>query len=135
MFLVITLNISVLVIGLVIYWSTHISIFFNEPHKIVRVSIDIAEKIQDYSPGDHRQEKEKKLKKNTPGWIGTSTRGTRNSTLLRNTTRQLSPDWIGASTRINTQNCRATAADQAKLPRQSMSSYLGSCRRNTILRQ
>ena len=42
----------------------------------MRVSIDIAEKIQDYSPGDHRQEKEKKLKKNTPGWIGTSTRGT-----------------------------------------------------------
>ena len=44
---------------------------------IVRVSIDIAEKYKTTVLGDHRQEKkEKKRKKDSPSWIGTSTRGT-----------------------------------------------------------
>ena len=51
--------------------------FLNELHKIVRVSIDIAEEYKTTVLGDHRQEKIKKIKKiDTPGWIGTSTRGT-----------------------------------------------------------
>ena len=33
--------------------------FLNEPHKIVRVSIDIAEEYKTTVLGDHRQEKKK----------------------------------------------------------------------------
>ena len=51
--------------------------FLNEPHKIVRVSIDIAEEYKITILGDHRQKKKKKQNNiDTPGWIGTSTRGT-----------------------------------------------------------
>ena len=41
------------------HWA---SIFLNEPYKIVRVSIDIAEKYKNTVLEDHRQEKEKKPK-------------------------------------------------------------------------
>ena len=41
----------------------------------MRVFIDIAEEYKTTILGDHRQEK-KKRKKDTPGWIGTSTRRT-----------------------------------------------------------
>jgi hypothetical protein len=36
--------------------------FLNEPHKIVRVSIEILETYKGYNPGSHRQEKQKKRK-------------------------------------------------------------------------
>ena len=37
--------------------------FLNEPHKIVRVSVDIAEKYKDYSPKSTFVEKRKETKK------------------------------------------------------------------------
>jgi len=99
----------------------------------VRVSIDIVEEYNTTVLGDYRQEEERNEKKDTPGWIGTSTRGTlqldspekhHSSTLIR-------LDWginIGKYS-----NYSATAAEQTKLPRQSTSSCLGSRRRNTIM--
>ena len=42
----------------------------------MRVSIDIVEEYNTTVLGDYRQEKERNKKKDTPGWIGTSTRGT-----------------------------------------------------------
>ena len=42
----------------------------------MRVSIDIVEEYNTTVLGDYRQEKERNEKKDTPGWIGTSTRGT-----------------------------------------------------------
>jgi len=40
-------------------------IFLNEPHRIVRVSIDIAEKYKTTVLGDQRQEKKKRNEKKT----------------------------------------------------------------------
>ena len=42
--------------------AAHGMFFFNEPHKIVWVSIDITEKYKTTVLGDHRQKKRKKLK-------------------------------------------------------------------------
>ena len=42
----------------------------------MRVSIDIVEEYKTTVLGDYRQEKERNEKKDTPGWIGTSTQGT-----------------------------------------------------------
>ena len=49
----------------------------NEPHKIVQVSVDIAEKYKDYSPERSYVEKKKRNKKEKSlSWKGTSTWGT-----------------------------------------------------------
>ena len=110
-------------------------IFLNEPHRIVRVSIDIAEKYKTTVLGDHRQEKKKRNeKKDSPSWIGTSTRGTTQLNFPENSTPQLwSPGWIRASIRVNIQNCGTS--EQAKLLWLPTFSYPRSRHRNMIPRR
>ena len=83
----------------------------NEPHKIVRVSVDIAEKYKDYSLERSYVEKRKETKKKSHLVGKEHQRGEHhNSTLSvglgqqhRESTSQLSFGWIRASTQINTQ--------------------------------
>jgi hypothetical protein len=84
--------------------------FFERTAQDSACFIDIAEKKkQDYDPGDHRQEKKKEEKLNSPGWIGTSTRVTSQLYALAG--------WIGTSTRPGT--LHTTTTEETKHNRRS----------------